>query len=63
MMRDIRHSRIRKIDTTNTHGAGCTYSAAITAELAKGKPVKEAVKLLKNLSQLLSVIHSRSTNT
>ena len=52
-----------KIDTTNTHGAGCTYSAAITAELAKGKSVKEAVKLLKNLSQLLSVIHSRSTNT
>ncbi|HFJ9441029.1 MULTISPECIES: pyridoxine/pyridoxal/pyridoxamine kinase [Bacillus] len=36
-----------KIDTTNTHGAGCTYSAAITAELAKGKPVKEAVKTAK----------------
>ncbi|MFJ8528862.1 pyridoxine/pyridoxal/pyridoxamine kinase [Bacillus sp. NPDC094106] len=37
-----------KIDTTNTHGAGCTYSAAITAELAKGKPVKEAVKTAKD---------------
>lgn len=36
-----------KIDTTNTHGAGCTYSAAITAELAKGKSVKEAVKVAK----------------
>ncbi|MBZ4226403.1 pyridoxine/pyridoxal/pyridoxamine kinase [Bacillus wiedmannii] len=36
-----------KIDTTNTHGAGCTYSAAITAELAKGKSVKEAVKTAK----------------
>lgn len=36
-----------KIDTTNTHGAGCTYSAAITAELAKGKTVKEAVKTAK----------------
>ncbi|MED2865733.1 pyridoxine/pyridoxal/pyridoxamine kinase [Bacillus thuringiensis] len=36
-----------KIDTTNTHGAGCTYSAAITAELAKGRPVKEAVKTAK----------------
>ncbi|MDM5157526.1 pyridoxine/pyridoxal/pyridoxamine kinase [Bacillus sp. DX1.1] len=37
-----------KIDTTNTHGAGCTYSAAIAAELAKGKPVKEAVKIAKD---------------
>jgi pyridoxine kinase len=36
-----------KIDTTYTHGAGCTYSAAITAELAKGKPVKEAIRTAK----------------
>ena len=36
-----------KVDTTHTHGAGCTYSAAITAELAKGKPVKEAVRIAK----------------
>lgn len=36
-----------RITTTYTHGAGCTYSAAITAELAKGKPVKEAVKVAK----------------
>ncbi|MBA4542136.1 MULTISPECIES: pyridoxine/pyridoxal/pyridoxamine kinase [Thermoactinomyces] len=32
-----------RIETTYTHGAGCTYSAAITAELAKGKSVREAV--------------------
>ncbi|MCP8615453.1 bifunctional hydroxymethylpyrimidine kinase/phosphomethylpyrimidine kinase [Salirhabdus salicampi] len=32
-----------RIDTTYTHGAGCTYSAAITAGLANGKGVKEAV--------------------
>ena len=32
-------------------------------ELAKGKPVKEAVKLLKNSSQLLFVTHSKLTNT
>ncbi|WP_117016872.1 bifunctional hydroxymethylpyrimidine kinase/phosphomethylpyrimidine kinase [Aeribacillus pallidus] len=32
-----------RIDTTYTHGAGCTYSSAITAELANGKTVKEAV--------------------
>ncbi|MEG6616829.1 pyridoxine/pyridoxal/pyridoxamine kinase [Peptococcaceae bacterium 1198_IL3148] len=36
-----------KISTTFTHGAGCTYSAAITAELAKGKSVREAVKTAK----------------
>ncbi|UFJ42561.1 pyridoxine/pyridoxal/pyridoxamine kinase [Brevibacillus humidisoli] len=32
-----------RIETTYTHGAGCTYSAAITAELAKGASVKEAI--------------------
>lgn len=37
-----------KVDTTYTHGAGCTYSAAITAELAKGKSVKEAVQTAKS---------------
>lgn len=35
------------INTTNTHGAGCTYSAAITAELAKGKSVVDAVHIAK----------------
>ncbi|MCL6457035.1 MAG: pyridoxine/pyridoxal/pyridoxamine kinase [Gorillibacterium sp.] len=32
-----------RIATAYTHGAGCTFSAAVTAELAKGKEVKEAV--------------------
>ncbi|SES97357.1 pyridoxine kinase [Salinibacillus kushneri] len=32
-----------RIDTPYTHGAGCTYSAAITAQLAKGVDVKDAV--------------------
>lgn len=36
-----------KIGTTYTHGAGCTYSAAIAAELAKGKPVREAIDTAK----------------
>ena len=30
-----------------THGTGCTYSAAITAELALGHDLPEAVKLAK----------------
>ncbi|WP_106494974.1 bifunctional hydroxymethylpyrimidine kinase/phosphomethylpyrimidine kinase [Lentibacillus sp. Marseille-P4043] len=36
-----------RIDTVNTSGAGCTYSAAITAQLAKGKNVMEAVESAK----------------
>jgi len=36
-----------RIATTYTHGAGCTYSAAITAELAKGSSIREAVHTAK----------------
>ena len=36
-----------KIETTYTHGAGCTYSAAIAAELAKGRSVIDAVHTAK----------------
>ena len=34
----------KRIDTKNTHGTGCTYSAAIAAELAKGADLPVAVK-------------------
>ena len=36
-----------KIATDFNHGAGCTFSAAIAAGLAKGKPVVESVRLAK----------------
>ena len=36
-----------KFSTSYTHGAGCTYSAAITAELAKGNSVYDAVEVAK----------------
>jgi hydroxymethylpyrimidine/phosphomethylpyrimidine kinase len=36
-----------RIDTLNTHGSGCTYSAAITAELAKGAALLDAVARAK----------------
>ena len=36
-----------RIDTTNTHGAGCTFSAAITAELAKGADLESALSVAK----------------
>ena len=35
--------RGERIDTPHTHGTGCTYSAAITALLASGAPLREAV--------------------
>jgi hydroxymethylpyrimidine/phosphomethylpyrimidine kinase len=34
-----------KIETRNTHGTGCTLSSAITANLAKGLSLAEAVPL------------------
>ncbi|MFQ3545300.1 bifunctional hydroxymethylpyrimidine kinase/phosphomethylpyrimidine kinase [Halobacillus rhizosphaerae] len=37
-----------RINTIHTSGAGCTYSAAITAELAKGFSVEEAVRSAKD---------------
>jgi hydroxymethylpyrimidine/phosphomethylpyrimidine kinase len=36
-----------RIDTPHTHGTGCTYSAAITAELAKGAGLADAVTRAK----------------
>ncbi len=36
-----------RIDTIHTNGAGCSYSAAITAELAKGSCIEEAVFVAK----------------
>lgn len=32
-----------RLESTSTHGTGCTFSAAIAAHLAQGKPLKEAV--------------------
>ena len=37
----------KRIETSHTHGTGCTYSAAITAELAKGANLLRAVEAAK----------------
>jgi len=37
-----------RIDSKNTHGTGCTFSSAITAGLAKGMAVEEAVQGAKS---------------
>jgi hydroxymethylpyrimidine/phosphomethylpyrimidine kinase len=39
--------RTPRIDTIHTHGTGCTYSACITAELAKGRELVDAVSTAK----------------
>jgi hydroxymethylpyrimidine/phosphomethylpyrimidine kinase len=41
--RDFVELTAKRIPTTNTHGTGCAFSAAITAYLAKGVPLFEAV--------------------
>jgi hydroxymethylpyrimidine/phosphomethylpyrimidine kinase len=44
---DVQEFSAGRIDTEHTHGTGCTYSAAITAELAKGTGLMQAVSLAK----------------
>jgi len=36
-----------RVDTPHTHGTGCTFSAAITAELARGAAIPNAVARAK----------------
>jgi hydroxymethylpyrimidine/phosphomethylpyrimidine kinase len=40
--------RAERIHTAHTHGTGCTFSAAIAAFLAQGRPVQEAVAAAKH---------------
>ncbi len=44
---EIHHLRAPRLDARNTHGTGCVFSAAITAELAKGRSIVEAVRKAK----------------
>jgi len=44
---NVRHFVAERIPTIHTHGTGCTYSAAITAGLAQGLPLPEAVDVAK----------------
>jgi hydroxymethylpyrimidine/phosphomethylpyrimidine kinase len=41
---DVRAFRTQRLDSINTHGTGCTLSAAITAQLANGESLHAAVR-------------------
>lgn len=41
--RDFTEYPAKRIESRNTHGTGCTFSAAIAAELAKGLSVPDAI--------------------
>ena len=45
--RSFHQLHARRIRTKNTHGTGCTFSAAIAAYLAKGEKLEAAVVLAK----------------
>jgi len=40
-----------RIDTSNTHGTGCTFASALAANIAKGCALPEAVQLAKEFIQ------------
>jgi len=42
--REFTAFQVPRIESDNTHGTGCTFSAAITAGLAQGRPLGEAVR-------------------
>ncbi|MDT8861714.1 bifunctional hydroxymethylpyrimidine kinase/phosphomethylpyrimidine kinase [Alkalihalobacillus sp. MEB130] len=44
---NIHELEVERIQTKHTHGTGCTFAAAIAAELAKGAPIKEATETAK----------------
>ena len=41
---DVRAFRTQRLDSRNTHGTGCTLSAAVTAQLATGESLHAAVR-------------------
>ncbi|MFB5086331.1 bifunctional hydroxymethylpyrimidine kinase/phosphomethylpyrimidine kinase [Psychrobacillus sp. PGGUH221] len=45
--KDFHWLKADRIETKNTHGTGCTLSSAITANLAKGSTLLDAVTLAK----------------
>ena len=45
--RDFTRFTAARVDSANTHGTGCTFSAAITAGLARGQALGDAIRSAK----------------
>ncbi|WP_298834107.1 bifunctional hydroxymethylpyrimidine kinase/phosphomethylpyrimidine kinase [uncultured Planococcus sp.] len=43
--------RSTRIETDQTHGTGCTFAAAVTAQLARGQELQDAVHMAKQFIQ------------
>lgn len=46
--REMRRLSVHRVESTSTHGTGCTLSAAITALLVRGKGVEDAIHQAKD---------------
>lgn len=53
---DIKVLKGELVDSTNTHGSGCSFSAAVTAYLVKGHDMEESLKLANNFVKK-SILH------
>jgi hydroxymethylpyrimidine/phosphomethylpyrimidine kinase len=53
----IRRFSSPRVETTHTHGTGCTYSAAITAGLAQGLALPQAIERAKKFITLAIQSH------
>ncbi|MBM7568596.1 bifunctional hydroxymethylpyrimidine kinase/phosphomethylpyrimidine kinase [Paenibacillus sacheonensis] len=49
--RDFYEFSSERRETRHTHGTGCTFAAAITAELARGRDIREALAAAKSFIQ------------
>ena len=47
----INKYRSIKIDSTNTHGTGCTFSSALAIYLSRGNSISESVLLSKRFTK------------
>ncbi len=45
--RELIHWKAPRINTPHTHGSGCTFASAIAAYLARGLPLREAIRRAK----------------
>jgi hydroxymethylpyrimidine/phosphomethylpyrimidine kinase len=48
---DFHAFKSKRVDSIQTHGSGCTFAAALTAELAKGNSVNVAMRRVKQFIQ------------